>query len=213
MKRFLISSKDYLTLEIHRKGTSGFDSLADNFRFILREMFLYLIAALIKNQRFEIVNLFLSREYFDGGTVAEYQGYVTFTEFCYYPHSLDGDSSSKSTSLLRERASNEDIRFHELVEADFLLFLRSLINGNSYAFWLPSTVFANRYGSVFNTFARAESHNQFENLKTALGVAKKEQLVDSVGKLNNITGGYGGYALRTENVKRMINLDRLDTRP
>src|SRR6266481_1652499 len=193
------------------KGTSGFDSLADNFHFILREMFLYLIAALIKNQRFEMVNLFLTREYFDGGTTVENQGYVTFTEFCNYSQSLDGDSSRRSTSLLRERASNEDIKFQDLMEVDLLLFLRSLVNGSSFFYWLPSTVLANRYGSVFKIFARAESHHQFENLKTMLGVANKEELVVLVGKISN--AGYGGYALRTENVKKMTNLDRLDTRP
>jgi len=196
------------------KGTSGFDSLADNFRFILREMFLYLIAALIKNQRFEIVNLFLSREYFDGGTSAENQGYVTFIEFCYNPHSLDGDSAgTKSTSLLRERASNRDITFQELMEADFLLYIRSLVNGSSYFYWFPSTVLANRYGSAFKIFARAESHRQFENLKTVLGVANKDELVQLVVNHNNASGFGVGYAFRSDNVKRMINFDNLDTRP
>ncbi|MDX6304233.1 MAG: hypothetical protein QOI77_1202, partial [Blastocatellia bacterium] len=196
------------------KGTSGFDSLADNFRFILREMFLYLIAALIKNQRFEIVNLFLSREYFDGGTSAEYQGYVTFTEFCYYPHSIDGDSAgAKSTSLLRERASNGDITFQELMEADFLLYLRSLVNSSSFFYWFPSTVLASRYGSAFKIFGRAESHSQFETLKTVLGVASKEELVELVVSRNKASGYGVGYALRSDNVKRMINFDKLGTRP
>ena len=76
---------------------------------------------------------------------------------------------------------------------------------------LSSTVLANRYGSVFNIFARAESRRHFETLKTVLGVANKEELLEKLD--STITHQGFGYALRSENVGRMMNLDRLDTRP
>src|ERR1051325_4291119 len=57
--------EDLLPYQDPPPSTGGFDHVGDNFRFILREMFLYLIAALIRNDKLQIADTFMSQGYFN----------------------------------------------------------------------------------------------------------------------------------------------------
>lgn len=200
-------------------GTAGYDNIRDNFRLIMHELFLYLIAALIKNQKYTQANIFLSREYFHstGRRRANEPGFLKFNEFCAEARSLEyGDSTSKSSitaKLLKERASNSDLNFDRLMEADLVLFLRSLIEQTPDDWvWVPKTLGHAEYHGTFELFARAASRRYFENLKILLNINGKQQLADKIKEARE-DKLFGEIHLKSAMVIRLANIDDLDTRP
>jgi len=198
--------------------TSGFDHIADNFRFILREMFLYMIAALIKNEKFEIVDLFLRHEYFNSlSKKNDYdERHVSFTTFSTDAGSIEVDrglSSNQTGILLRERAYNREVEFTDLIQADLVLFLRSILHRKSQFDWLwfPKTLYGAPYNAVFPLFIRAESQVGFDNLKKILGVSSKEDIEE---KLNTAVelDAFRFANFRPSSIKALMNLDKLNSR-
>lgn len=200
-------------------GLGGYDNLTDNFRFINRELFLYLIAALIRRQRFEAADIFMSREYFNtSDRRGEYhENYLAFTAFCTDAYSIEGgygQSGGETGRLLRERASHGELTFQMLTEADFVLYLRSILHRESeyHWIWLPKTLNHANFHSVFPIFARGESQRGFEFLKVLLKVASKQDLEDKL----TAAAQCKDFKLRGYNelaIKRLMNLVSLDTRP
>lgn len=199
--------------------TSGYDHVGDNFRFILREMFLYLIAALIRNEKYEIADMFMRQGYFKAprrGDDRHHETHVSFTVFNTDAHLIEVDRSGQTTGetakLLRERASHPELNFEHLIEADFVLFLRNILHRDDFDwFWHPKTLNRAQYHSVFPLFARAESQANFANLKVLLGVNNKQELEE---KLNAAAEGdvFRAIGYRVETIKRLMNFDKLDSR-
>ena len=200
--------------------TSGFDNVGDNFRFILRELFLYTIAALIRNGKFEIADQFLRQEYFNAAVRSgdEYdERHVTFTAFSTDARSIEvdrfGETTGETSKLLRERASHKELTFERLMETEFVLFLRSILHQKEFDwFWPPKTLTGARYHASFALFAKAESHRGFGNLRVLLGVESKQDLeekLDATTKSDDFrTSGYG-----MKTIKRLMNFEKLDSRP
>jgi hypothetical protein len=200
--------------------TSGFDNLGDNFRFILRELFLYTIAALIRNGKFEIADLFLRQEYFNVASQRADENderHVTFTAFSTDARSIEldrfGETTGEIGKLLRERASHKELSFERLMEVELVLFLRSILHQKEFDwFWPPRTLTGARYHASFTLFAKAESHRGFDELKVLLGVESKQDLEE---KLDAATKGEdfraSGYSVKT--IKRLMNFEKLDSRP
>jgi hypothetical protein len=208
-------------LSIYRdppRGVSGYESLTDHFRFILHEIFLYTIAALIKNEKFSSANIFLTQEYFDRSGRTDYARYEDFTVFSYQEAvTIEFENNQNLgggwTRLLKERATHEDLSFRTLQEADAILFLRNSLahKGDFYPLWHPKTLIGTYHFDVFEVFARAESHRYFESIKPLLGVDSKE---DFVTKLNALIerSAFGGLNMRSMNLRTMVNVENLDTR-
>lgn len=203
------------------RGTSGFDNLGDNFRFILREMFLYLIAALIRNDKFEIADTFIRQEYFNGlarGDDNYHESHVAFTTFNTDSRFIEIDRFGQTTGgtgkLLHERASHSELNFERLMEADFILFLRSILDSKSMYdwFWHPRTIIRAQYHGVFPLFAKAESRDGFNNLKVLLGVSSKQELEE---RFNRAIEGeiFKAVMYRADTIKRLMNFEKLDSRP
>jgi hypothetical protein len=199
--------------------TSGFDRLGDNFRFILRELFLYMIAALIRNGKFEIVDMFLRQEYFNAARRRDedyHESHVTFTAFNTDAHSIEvdrfGQTTGETSKLLRERASHQDLSFEHLMEADFVLFLRSILHHKEIDwFWFPKTLIGARYHALFPLFAKAESRRGFDSLKVLLGVKSKQELVEKFDVAS--TGeAFRSAGFGVQTIKRLMNFDKIDSR-
>jgi hypothetical protein len=200
------------------KGMYGYDSLTDNFRFILHELFMYLMAALIKNGKFEMANLFLTQEYLDHSRTTDYVRYDDYAAFsCVDLRTIEFETNAVHDGgwarLIKERSTHKDLDFRRLQEADLVLFLGSILHKTDFELpWVPKTLMRAHYFEVFQLFARAESHRYFESLKILLRIESKEELV---AKFNAAIERqtFGGLGLRSLNIKTMINLDGLDTRP
>jgi hypothetical protein len=167
------------------------DPSADNFKFILNELFLYAIAALLKRSKFNGVNQLTAQGYFVPTSSPEQSkgGYIGYTLFRGYLESLNHRNSrlqnvrqhNLMAELLRDRAKRTDLNFEEIMQADFILYLRDELTSddklNFGRSWFPYTlVFAPRWRSPFELFLRSESVTYFDQLKVALGIANKEAI-------------------------------------
>lgn len=171
------------------KGVSGYTEWDfDNFKFIVHELFLYVIASFLRYERFESASYLMQNEYFIHGN-SEYgrDVMVPFNIFRDHLHSLEHRNSrlklkrlSLRADLLNERCKGVGLDFRHLMQVDFILFMRDYVNHPDQMFhWFPETlVYIGRHGSsAFEVFARSKSSAYFERAKQLLGIENKEDLV------------------------------------
>ena len=193
--RFL---EDMLPLMFRPEGVQSWHEQDwDNLRFLVHEVFLYVIAAGIKVQKFGAVTDILSAGfYFEKGN--DYgEGKLTGYQVFYHAlpslearaERLGKGTGSRRISihadLLKERAVGIPLSFADVMQADFVLYLRSLTL-DGYQWWPVTSLYAKRDGP-FEIFARAVSASYFERLKSLLNVdsAKAlQEIVESVAASN-----------------------------
>jgi hypothetical protein len=199
---------------------------ADNFRFIIHELFLYAIATMLKYERFEGVREFIEQDYFfPAGSPDVESGMVPFTLFRHYLESLEHRNSrlnlrrlSLAADLLEKQANLTDIRFDDIMQADFVLFLHADLipvdKKTSRGRWWPDTLlYAERLRSPFEIFARGQSSRYFAKLKTALGVGNKSELEELVGRYSKQELKVPKWEFESFDPARLMGIDRLDSRP
>lgn len=156
----------------------------DNFKFLVHELFLYTIAALLSFERFQEVNYLLSERYFtaEGAIHGVMQ---RFDDFHKHIRSLEDrnerlglGSDAIRAELLRERCKGTELSFNALMQADFTVFLRAELEYYPhYSSWWPELLmFLEEYGGSFEVFIRARSEEQFNRLRIALGITTPDDL-------------------------------------
>jgi hypothetical protein len=158
----------------------------DNFKFIAHELFLYLVAILIKHEKFSEVNLLLNQEYYVPGQ-SDYgkDVMVGYDAFRAHLRSLEHRNTrlklnrlSLHADLLEQRSKHSGIEFRHLMQADFILFMRAEVQQSDfYSRWFPDTlVYIGRFHSALEVFARSSSKSYFEKSKCLLGIDKPTDL-------------------------------------
>ena len=157
----------------------------DNFQFIANELFLYCISSLLKYECFEGVKNLLGQGYF---SVSDRNGsgskMKNFCEFSQHLRSLEHRNKrlnlrrlSLYADLLSERSKASGFNFEQIMQADFLIFLKNsfdCLKEEFYQDWWPNTLlYARNYGA-FEIFARAESKTYFERIKNVLNIQSKD---------------------------------------
>ncbi|KHN50874.1 SEFIR domain-containing protein [Dickeya fangzhongdai] len=184
LHRFFEALIPYLSRPEHIKSWSEWDF--DNFKFIIHELFLYAVAILIKYERFEEVNNLLTQQYYLAGRTDYGKDAMAGYEILrLYLGSLDYRNKrlklnrlSIHADLLEQRSKTSGIDFRYLMQADFILFLRSDIqNADIYTRWFPDTLlYIGRFHSAFEIFARSSSKSYFEKVKCILNIDKPSDL-------------------------------------
>lgn len=164
----------------------------DNFKFIIHELYLYLVAILIKNERFILANQFITQQYYVGNISSLGKDVmVSYDIFREYLKSLEYRNSrlelrrlSLRADLLEQRSTHTGISFNHIMQADFILYMREIIqNGVGYSLWYPDTLLyvANIGGRnrTFEIFARACSRAYFDKIKVLL-------LIENVSDLDHV---------------------------
>lgn len=158
----------------------------DNFKFIVQELFLYCVAAFLKYNRFNSVGYILrhrfycekNSEYGQEPMVGFYVLNNHLQSFDYRNERLSLRRLSLKADFLSQRCSATRITFSELMQADFVLFLRDSLEAFSedrnQRWWPDTLVYKARRRSVFELFSRAESLEFFNELKTVFDVENKE---------------------------------------
>ena len=159
----------------------------DNFRFIIHELYLYAVACYLRHDRFEAVAYLLGTEYYVPGQ-SDYgkDEMVSFPVFRKAIKSLDARNQrlglrklSLHATLLKERCTGIPVPFHLLMEADFVLYLRSSLREGAYRWWWPVTLLyasTDHRSAPFEMFARSKSQAYFNRAKVAIDVASKDEL-------------------------------------
>lgn len=158
----------------------------DNFKFIVHELFLYTIAILIKYEKFDLANIFLSQRYYLANRDSHgSEPMVKFTIFREYLRSLDHRNKrlglnrlSLRADLLEQGSKSSGLDFRFLMQADFVLFMRAEIEDeHGYADWWPETLlYLFRFHAAFEIFARSASASYFEKVKVMLNISTKDDL-------------------------------------
>jgi hypothetical protein len=193
----------------------------DNFRFFLLELFLYATAVLLKYRRVTQLKQLLDERYYVAADISRFgrsrlEPYDVFRE---YVRSLDETRNrrlklnrlSVTSDMMQKRATRNDVTFEQLMQADFVLHLHSILNFPDDK-WFPVTLLYATYGrEAFELFARAASARAFEQLKTLLNVNSKEDLIERF-KTNSAGVPYGSlFKLDGIEPLALMNAERLAT--
>lgn len=199
----------------------------DNFKFILSELFIYAIASFIKHERFDAVNELIEQGYyFKADSYDAPEGRMaSYTWFNFYPSSLAHRNNRLNLNRLdlmadihKERATRKDLPFVDVMQVEFVLFLRSVLRqgeeGIFHSRWFPhSLLYASLRTSInvsFEVFARAQSKRYFDRMKIVLGVNSREELIELMGEYLKL---HRSELPHRGNPVALMNIDKLATRP
>jgi hypothetical protein len=185
--RFFESLIPYMLKPAHVSQWTDWDF--DNFRFLIRELFLYVVAILIKHERFQQANYLLLQQYYLPGNSDYGQDVmVSFTVFCRGMSSLGHRNQrlklnrlSLVADILEKRSKGSGVDFRDLMQTDFLLFMRA--ERDSSRWWPDTLVYVGRFNSAFEIFARSVSRSYFDKVKCLLAI-------DQVSDLSEQLEGY-----------------------
>lgn len=181
----------YAPPELHSYRDMDFD----NFKFFGYELFLHCVTVLIAEERFDVFNSLIEQQYYSECRVDYGEDPLrSFLEF-QHPLTLLTHRSEKlderkwhspTGQLLKERLVGSSLDFQQLMQADFVLFLRvHLPDINLYRIWWPHTlVYWGHRQRAFELFERSRSLKYFERIRPLLAEATKEELANLVGGLN-----------------------------
>jgi hypothetical protein len=198
----------------------------DNFRFIIHELFLYAIAILVKLERFQQASILLSQRYYVPGNSDYGQDVmVSYCVFRTYLESLEHRNKrlnlhhlSLRADLLKQRCQITGIDFKYLMQADFVLFIRSqltplapeeLLNR-----WWPETLlYLFHYRGSFEIFARAESKQYFEKMKCLFDIKGPGEFKQLLEQYEQNQTRLPTWGLHSINPALLLNIEKLATRP
>jgi hypothetical protein len=160
----------------------------DNFKFIIHELFLYAIAALIRELQYAGVRYLLNQPfYFAANARRGGDAMVSFVVFWNYLRSLDRRNErlqmrrlSVHADLLEARARQSGFRFQEIMQADLILFIRDCLDclrfGRGQVWWPVTLLYADRQHGPFEVFARGQSRRNFAQFRQVLDIQTKKEL-------------------------------------
>ncbi|MCX5818857.1 MAG: TIR domain-containing protein [Deltaproteobacteria bacterium] len=161
----------------------------DNFKFLIHELFLYVVTIFIKHERFQQANNLLSQQYYLPGN-SDYgrNVMVSFTVFSESMRSLVHRNQrlklnrvSVMADILEQRSKGSGVAFRDLMQTDFVLFLRAERDSENFSSWWPDTlVYIYGYHSAFEIFARSVSRSYFDKVKCLLAIDKVSDLSEQL---------------------------------
>ncbi|MCU9959276.1 MULTISPECIES: toll/interleukin-1 receptor domain-containing protein [Bacillus] len=178
-------------MEIKAEISSYYDAQFDHFNFLIREIFLYTIASLIKTANYEILGELLHSRFFvfkdfvaDG---------IEGTNFEVFNHYIPSQTDRNNNGLLKlnERLS-KGFSKTEIANADVLLYYISALMKENSRLWFPFSYIYLK-GKV-TLLQKMESTRHFEKVKKIFDVSSKEEFLHKVKNFNNpMKEGYGGF--------------------
>jgi len=197
----------------------------DNFKFIIHELFLYAIVALIRFDRFSGVAELVRQHYYVEKNAIEGQiPMIPFTKFQNYLESFERRTKrlrlrrlSLHADLLEQRSKNSGFPFHQVMQVDLLLFIRDCIDclrtGRRQGWWPMTLLYATNQHGPFEIFARSQSSKFFNELMQIFDIDSKDDLfpVDSSlreGKLRTPNWQFEGI-----NPFELMGYDKIATLP
>lgn len=158
----------------------------DNFRFIVHELFLCLIASLLRHERFGAVAQLVRQPYYVGRHGGE-DGAVSFAAFRQYMKSFEYRNGrlklrrlSLRADLLTKRIESSGLSADQIMQADFTLYIRDCLDAmreeNRRQTWWPETLLFSRGHRPFEIFARAQSRQYFDDMRVLFDIKDKSDV-------------------------------------
>lgn len=191
----------------------------DNYKFLANELFLYLVAVLIKRGKFDFLNRIFSATFFIPGSHSSQGAIGTFCIFSGFVDSLQYRNDrlklrrvSLKADMFKERCNGSVVDFQEIMQADLVSYLRYKIdelNGvDMRSRWFPQTlIYAGSFSGAFELFVRATSKSYFEKIKLIFAVKTAPEFIEKlklIGPLN--------YGMERLSLEEFCNRDNLASR-
>ena len=163
--------------------TSWNETWFDAHKLFVYEVFLYLIAALLKSDKYTTVRTLLTTNYIlpeseasRGRDFAAFDEFYTHSEsLAYRNNRLKMNRISVIADVVKERATRKDIPFQDIMQAELVVLLVALLSDDRR--WYPHTlVYYGRGSHRFPLFVRAAQRKYFTRLQTITGIATGEEL-------------------------------------
>jgi hypothetical protein len=199
---------------------------ADNFKFLARELYLHLVAAFIMQEKFIDLDQILSNNFFVKDGNSRFQNSLCdFSVLCWAINSLEYKNkaqqmgkTSLTATILNERSGVSGISFRDLMQADFLLYIRNHINlvkgfDSPSARWWPDTaVYVGHFAETFEIFVRASSDRYYQRIKPLLGNIDSTQFKELIRQMveDKVLPRFGWDTLP---VVQLTGLEQLASRP
>lgn len=176
------------------------------------ELFLYVVAVLLRKRYYSAIHELLSYKYFRAknpfNSTGDLVDFSVFFTVCGELNKPNGQKfHSPAARYVIEHSDRDDITKQNLIEVDLIIFLYALVN-NSIR-WFPFTILDNRDNS-FPFFIRAKSKKGFKNVVTITGISNRDDLIKAVqeglGKSRTVNGFF-----HYVNFDDMYQLEYLDT--
>lgn len=155
-----------------------------NYRFIIQEIFLYILAILLKYRKFKSLDYILSNSYYYEGCKEA----CLCTYVCFYQEMHEFSCGEKkdekieyfSKGKLLFKRRRDDIGFSYLMQADIIAFFRSI--KKDAIPWGPNTLDRKFLFQIIplEVFEETASAGKFENVSLLLGVNSKEELEEKI---------------------------------
>jgi len=200
----------------------------DNFKFIVQELFLYCISSLIKHEYFKVVfHLLNKRYYIEDPQVNGMESMQSFNIFNNHLPSLKYRNDrlnlrrlSLHGDLLKERCKGTGIKFNDVMQADFILYLRDSLDATKsdkefiYRKWYPHTLVFNRHQrNSFVLFARAESKHYFNKIKNIFNINQPKDFEPLFKAFEEGKIKLPSWGFRTlSSIRKLMSYDKLATR-
>jgi SEFIR domain-containing protein len=197
----------------------------DNYKFIVHELFLHTVAILIKNEKFSCVDELVRGGLYLGNlqqfSHEPMQGFFVLNQ---EQSSLDEvrnqrlalRRTSVRADMLNGRSKGAAVDFEQLMQADFVLFLRDAADAaarGSHNRWFPVTlVYASNRSRPFEIFARGRSASYFRQTAPMLGVAGPADLMALIGRFGKGDGFFlPRWNYSSLSVSELSDADKLGT--
>jgi len=161
------------------------DAWFEAHRVFVYETFLYIVAALLKSEAFDILHLVFTSHYLLPETEAYGpKRFVTFDAFYGYSETLqvlapEGRKLlAPAAELIRRQADRTDIHFADVMQAELLVLMMAFITDD--VKWYPQTLHYSSRSGGFPFFIRAAQHRHFKNLARITGIHTADELRESV---------------------------------
>ncbi|MBI5845078.1 MAG: TIR domain-containing protein [Deltaproteobacteria bacterium] len=160
----------------------------DHYKFFNMELFIYLAATLIRYNKYELLDLFLSEDYYlmkNGGKLQSFSSFNNYIEGLENRNKrLNLNRISLTADLIHNRADIKPLPFESIMQADFILCLRWILNNSTGYYWFPKTLVYKEFydRKPFEIFIRATNRHHFNRLKKLLNITSKKEIIQRLDK-------------------------------
>ena len=203
-------------LKFHRPDMTRWNpAIFEAFSLFIYELFLYIVAALIKNARYQLLNKLFSYNYLR--PKVERSGDRKFTSFQTFYERADSLNKalieegkklhSPAAEFIHQNADRKDINFEDILQADLLILLFSALH--SEINWYPQTFYYLRSSEHdFPFFIKATRHMDFLNLAQIIGENDVDKIRETVSEQLQRERFHKFYFI---SFYELMNLKNLDT--
>jgi hypothetical protein len=195
-----------------------YESDFDNYRFIIHELYLYCIAILLDEERFEQASNLIDTDF----VVERHHQFgneplVSPLVFISNLQSLEDrkqrlklQRSSVGADILKQRCQSSGVPFLSLTQADIVIFLA--LDSRGQRWWPETSVFLTSFGArtILPLFARATSKRFFEKLRPVLGGETLDRFKSRLARLH-ATESEPRWNYHRVNIGSLVNEEALGT--